>query len=903
MPPCESAADQTQVSYKLTVGSWSSGTILSSNSTGVVYSGPVLQPGTAYNWTVQTTLSSCTSDVSEPATFITAHFNGWAAGAAYIWTAAAPDVGKIEVPASIPAYMGVAGDGPPPTSDVDGPPKPSGTMFGFFRKVVTVPAGKQVLHATAAITAVTDDVILCGYKLYIGGTLINVGPGRGEAAVWNGDGEYAANPYQMLDVTPSFAGGSGGVLVAVQSVGGSSKGVGRGLLVQLDLVLSDGTTMTTVTDNTWSDFNADAYFQPRPGRNWYAHVLEYTDASQEQVGWRDSLSFSGGKAWTPAVVGAAAAETPGLKPKMSRPLHVDYTMHPASSVKMEKINSTAFFFDFGKELQGGLIFKTSSGNAGQTFQIDAGESRRYTSPKNKTNKGPVTDFVDNDWGYFFNWTMRAGEQTIEQHQYMEFRYVNIYFDSAPPVDFNLSAWQASYEWNDEDSSFTCSNATLQAVWDLNKYTMKYAVLDTFIDSDTRERRPYEADGLVVSTARNWLQRDPMWNRHSVSYVVQFPTWPVEWVQISVLLAYQDYWATGQTDLMQAYDALLYNNTRYEDEDATGLLACNAQVSKGCESRPGKGHHIIDWLPGPSGSMFKGSNHTSVNNAFALNGLKLLAELSGLYGSPNAAVYAAKAAALEAAMQAKMWSANNSMWCDGACADVQGKSGVTTAAWTLLNNVVPKSSIETAWNILASHGAEGFGDYGVFVYLSALNKHAGDDGTAMVNALAKCDAMSWCAMIEKSNATMTRETWNSGTYSHAWGSGAITGAAGGILGVEQTAPAFANFTVKPRIGAMERAAGRVPTLMGYIDVAANKTHTDAAVPCNTVAKICVLHRAPSIAAAQAQRVVLDGKVITPETIIGQTTYTYAVEVDKLHVCVANVGCGSGGKVRLVFIELD
>ena len=61
---------------------------------------------------------------------------------------------------------------------------------------------------------------------------------------------------------------------------------------------------------------------------------------------------------------------------------------------------------------------------GQTFKIDAGESRRYTNPKNKTNKGPVTDFVDIDWGYFFNWKTRAGAQTIEQHQYMEFRYVS-----------------------------------------------------------------------------------------------------------------------------------------------------------------------------------------------------------------------------------------------------------------------------------------------------------------------------------------------------------------------------------------------------------------------------------------------------------------------------------------------
>ena len=288
-------------------------------------------------------------------------------------------------------------------------------------------------------------------------------------------------------------------------------------------------------------------------------------------------------------------------------------------------------------------------------------------------------------------------------------------------------------------------------------------------------------------------------------------------------------------------------------------------------------------------MFKGSNYTSVNNAFALNGLQLLAKVAAMYGSENATKYKQKAAGLAAAMQSQMWNATANMWCDGICTEVHGHTGVTTAAWALLNGIVPDSAIETAWTILAEHGAEGFGDYGVFVYLSALNMHAGDDGTAMVDALAKCDAMSWCAMIEKSNATMTRETWNSGTYSHAWGSGAITGAAGGILGVVQTEPAFASFTVKPRIGSMAFASGRVPTLMGYVEVAANRTHTEVAVPCNTAAKVCVLHREPSAEAAEARTVLLDGVAVLPHG-------KHGVEVDRLHVCVAGVGCGAAGATR-------
>ena len=60
-----------------------------------------------------------------------------------------------------------------------------------------------------------------------------------------------------------------------------------------------------------------------------------------------------------------------------------------------------------------------------------------------------------------------------------------------------------------------------------------ALLDTFTDLNTGERRPYEADSLVASTSHLWLQRYPVWSRYSIAYVIQYPTWPVEWVQISV----------------------------------------------------------------------------------------------------------------------------------------------------------------------------------------------------------------------------------------------------------------------------------------------------------------------------------------------------------------------------------
>ena len=138
----------------------------------------------------------------------------------------------------------------------------------------------------------------------------------------------------------------------------------------------------------------------------------------------------------------------------------------------------------------------------------------------------------------------------------------------------------------------------------------------------------------------------MWARHSHAYVIQYPTWPVEWVQISVLLAWMDWWATGSTDLIAAFldetsqqgnrvKISLYNNTRLADADATGILNCSAQTRNGCSTRPGAGHHIIDWDPPPSGAMFKFSQHLNPNNAFCLRGLKDLAEVAALLPGKSA----------------------------------------------------------------------------------------------------------------------------------------------------------------------------------------------------------------------------------------------------------------------------
>ena len=85
--------------------------------------------------------------------------------------------------------------------------------------------------------------------------------------------------------------------------------------------------------------------------------------------------------------------------------------------------------------------------AGQTVTITCGESL-------------PGDVVGSDWGWVQQWTLRDGEQTLDQHKYMECRFVTLAFSGAASIDlgsFTLSAWKTHYPWYDEDSHFSSSS--------------------------------------------------------------------------------------------------------------------------------------------------------------------------------------------------------------------------------------------------------------------------------------------------------------------------------------------------------------------------------------------------------------------------------------------------------------
>lgn len=251
-------------------------------------------------------------------------------------------------------------------------------------------------------------------------------------------------------------------------------------------------------------------------------------------------------------------------------------------------------------------------------------------------------------------------------------------------------------------------------------------------------------------------------------------------------------------------------------------------------------------------------------------------------------------------------------------------------YSLYLGLVPEASAPGVWQNISGYmrpNQSSYGDYGAFAVQFALSDFplwrgnvdvglgssgrveasgGGDDGQNVLNFLTKCDQDSWCGEFAQFNATMTGEGFSNGdgTRSHPWGTSAIPATVQGVVGVQRLEPGYAAFAVKPRLapGALSNVSLRLPTLAGFIEVNASRRVASAAllnkqrahvlgsgfdvsvaVPCNTVATLCVPLRD---AQHNQTSLLLDGDPV-PAVVEGR------------HLCAQqSIGCGINGAHRHV-----
>jgi alpha-L-rhamnosidase len=528
--------------------------------------------------------------------------------------------------------------------------------------------------------------------------------------------------------------------------------------------------------------------------------------------------------------------------------------HPVLFTQKDKV----YFSDFGKDAFGQLKLNLFADKDDETITIRIGEvidangsinrkptgNIRYAQYKIDLRRGLHAYKIQlkpND----VNTRPAAVKAPAYIGEVTPFRYCEIEGYVHPLKAEDLTRLAVFYHFDDGAANFHSSDSTLNAVWELCKYSMKAtSYLGTYVDGD-RERIPYEADAYINQLSHYAVDREYTIARKTNEYLIHHPTWPTEWILQSVLLAWNDYLYTG--DIRSAkYN---YDNLKAKSltalEDSTHLISTlNGKVTKDVlasihfnSNRPIE--DIVDWPHGAETDGFVFCKYNPVVNAYYYKSLTVMQKLAtDLGNTADADYYGKKAIAVKKAFHQMFFDPEQQLYVDG---DNIKHTSLHTNMFALAFELVDAKYQPMVLEFVKSRGMA-CSVYGSQFLLDAIyNAGGGDYGLGLL--ISKTDR-SWYNMI-RVGSTITLEAWDNKykpnqDWNHAWGAAAGNIISRKLMGIEPLIPGWTSFSVKPQIGNLTNAGIDVPTIKGTIKAAytqsARSFEMSIIIPANTSAQV-------------------------------------------------------------------
>lgn len=424
-----------------------------------------------------------------------------------------------------------------------------------------------------------------------------------------------------------------------------------------------------------------------------------------------------------------------------------------------------------------------------------------------------------------------------------FRYCEIEGYSHTLKAEDLTRLFVHYQFDDGAANFHSSDSTLNAIWELCKYSMKAtSYLGTYVDGD-RERIAYEADAYINQLSHYAVDKEYTIARKTSEYLIYHPTWPTEWILQSVLIAWNDYLYTGDiSSVKYNYDNLKAKSLTSLEDNTHLISTLNGKVNKDVLSSihfDGILRDIVDWphLQETDGFVF--CKYNPVVNAYYYKSLTVMQKLAGDLGNTSDAdFYGKKAMAVKKAFHQMFFDPKQQVYVDG---DTTKHASLHTNMFALAFDLVDAKYQPKVLAFVQSRGMA-CSVYGSQFLLDAIyNAGGGDYGLSLLTS--KTDR-SWYNMI-KVGSTITLEAWDNKykpnqDWNHAWGAAAGNIISRKLMGIELLMPGWTSFSVKPQIGSLKYASIDVPTIKGTIK--ANYVQNEKSfemnilIPANTSAQV-------------------------------------------------------------------
>ena len=392
---------------------------------------------------------------------------------------------------------------------------------------------------------------------------------------------------------------------------------------------------------------------------------------------------------------------------------------------------------------------------------------------------------------------------------MPFRYVEVVSAPSDVAAANVRRTVLHWPIDMAASSFKCSDERLEKVYEFCKYSIwATSFAGVYVDGD-RERIPYEADAYINQMGHYAVDADFEMGRRTFDFLMDHPTWPTEWAQHMIMMAWSDWMYSGSTNLIAKYYArlkgekLLLNLAR---ED--GLL-----VSFPDHSRPDQGD-IVDWPVGErDGFVFKPVN--AVVNAFHYRNLREMRDIADALGKrDDAAFYGARAEKVCKSFDAAFYRPDTGLYADGEGTD---HASLHANAAALAFGLVPEERKARVADFLVAKGMACSVYFAQYLLEALFKAGRGDAAIALMTADGD---RSWLGMMAQ-GSTVAMEAWSLGAkpnqdWNHAWGTAPLNVISRYVLGVTPTSPGFKTYEVRPASVSV-KASGIVPTVRGPIVV--------------------------------------------------------------------------------------
>jgi alpha-L-rhamnosidase len=710
--------------------------------------------------------------------------------------------------------------------------------YTYYRKSVTLPA-KTVRRATVFVTSVHK------YALYVNGTLVGKGPAY----------QYAQfQYYNAFDITSLVTPGTSNLFAIFNHWFGGGQGrptSARGVLMKAVIHYTDGTSTVVGTDATWKQSQATSWITGQSSRDGEGvGYIEKIDARNLTPTWF-TPAFDD-STWTAATLIGSQPVSPWtgtLAPDLTR--IVETVLTPVSITDK---GGGKYVVDLGKVYAGVPRITFSRGTSGTVINMLGGYAL--------TSAGNIDTAQNQSTTMTYIAVLNGSTFTYEPAEYLGMRFFVISNAPMAVTTANFKFVERHNLMDDTRSSFTSSNATLNAVWDLMKHSLSVCAQEQFLDTPTREKGAFLGDGAIQSIAAMPVNAERVLTRRTLGEFIQsmgqYWSTPAanvgrmnavypnvdgardipDYTQGYLVWVWEYYLQSGDRAFLATNDAAFKNIADYVDrsrEPTTGLIS-NLLGGSGSYL-----NGIVDW---PSSMRFGYDMTTArtVINAWAWADYDIVSRIADELGnSADRDTYRTRANALQTAMNDRLLNAGG-VYVDGlnASAVQSAHASQQANAFPLALGLVPAAQRQS-----------------VITQVKALNMSVGmicamwlvrslgeaDEGGQLLNLYTNVSQYGWARCLSL-GATATWESWTAntdgGSQSHGWGAAGLEGYVRYILGVKALTPQFEEVQIKPLdFGAsLASAGGTVPTDRGDIAVAwdrnAARFHLAVTIPVNVTA---------------------------------------------------------------------